>query len=132
MIATKCALGVIVVMAAAPAFALSAPDVLQGHQVFEKWCAGCHNPELTKQQIGAMKPDGTGNLINQVFAGTYVLAQRYKGAEPAALEQRTDLSPEMIKFTVRHGLNMMPRSRKTEISDVELNDIAAYLTRNNR
>jgi hypothetical protein len=43
-----------------------------------------------------------------------------------------DLSPSDVRFVVRHGLNMMPLSRKTEISDEDLDNVAAYLTRNNR
>ncbi len=117
------ALGLVAAIATAPALAQS---VSNGHILFEKWCADCHNPDPAKQT------DPNGPLVGRVYAGTYTLQQRYKGAEPAPLEQRTDLNPGMIKFTVRHGLNMMPHTRKTEISDAELNDIAAYLTRNNR
>jgi hypothetical protein len=38
----------------------------------------------------------------------------------------------MIKSVVRHGLFGMPITRKTEVSDAELDDIAAYLTRNRK
>jgi len=33
---------------------------------------------------------------------------------------------------VRNGITVMPTFRKTEISDAELDAIAAYLTRNNK
>jgi mono/diheme cytochrome c family protein len=36
----------------------------------------------------------------------------------------------MIKSVVRHGLYGMPITRKTEVSDAELDDVVAYLTRN--
>jgi (+)-pinoresinol hydroxylase len=98
--------------------------IQQGHELFKKWCAGCHNPDPPRQQHG-------GGLVGRVFAGTYTLEQRYQGSEPAALEQRTDLSAATIRQTVRHGLNMMPRTRKTEISDLELDALVAYLTQHN-
>jgi (+)-pinoresinol hydroxylase len=48
------------------------------------------------------------------------------------LEQRTDLTPALIKTVVRHGLFGMPITRKTEVSDAELEDVVAYLTRNRK
>jgi hypothetical protein len=48
------------------------------------------------------------------------------------LHERTDLVPEFVVYTVRHGVNVMPAARKTEISDAELNAIAAYLGRKRR
>jgi hypothetical protein len=33
---------------------------------------------------------------------------------------------------VRHGVSVMPFLRKTEISDADLDALAAYLTRNQR
>jgi (+)-pinoresinol hydroxylase len=110
---------------AGQALAQTAPDVEHGRAVFKLWCAGCHNPNPALQRNGQ-------DLVGRVFAGTYTLEQRYKGDKPAALEARTDLDPSYVRFVVRHGLNMMPQSRKTEISDEDLDDVAAYLTRNNR
>jgi hypothetical protein len=46
---------------------------------------------------------------------------------PAVLEQRTDLVPDYIRAVVRGGLFGMPITRKTEISDADLEDIIAYL-----
>jgi (+)-pinoresinol hydroxylase len=105
------------------AHAADAALVERGHAVFLKWCEGCHRAGPAK----APRNDLTGS----VFAGTYTLEQRYKGAVPAALEQRTNLTPELIRVMVRQGLNVMPRSRKTEVSDEDLAAIIAYLTRNN-
>ncbi len=48
------------------------------------------------------------------------------------LEQRTDLTPEVIKYFVRNGVTVMTRFRKTELDDADLDAVAAYLTRNNR
>ncbi|MEO8723974.1 MAG: cytochrome c [Sphingobium sp.] len=104
---------------------LTDPVMKRGKEVFSKWCSGCHAPNPARQRFGQ-------GLVGQVFAGTYTLEQRYKGAEPAALEQRIDLDPQFIETIVRQGLNVMPRSRKTEISDSDLTAICVYLIRNTR
>jgi (+)-pinoresinol hydroxylase len=94
--------------------AFAAPDdsqVEQGHKVYDKWCFPCHG-------TGVGKP------------GTASLAAR--GQKPAVLEERTDLTAPAIKTFVRHGVLFMPTFRKTEISDADLDAIAAYLTRNNK
>ena len=44
-------------------------------------------------------------------------------------EDRLDLQPIYISTVVRGGLYGMPISRKTEISDADLQNIIAYLTR---
>lgn len=85
--------------------------VNSGHQVFKHWCAPCHSS-------GPHMP------------GTEALAAKYKGALPAVLEQRTDLTPEVVHQFVRHGINVMPPFRKTEISDADLKALGAYLSRN--
>ena len=64
--------------------------------------------------------------------GTDALAAKYKGAKPARLEERTDLTPEFIKTFVRNGVSVMPFFRKTELSDADLEALSAYLTRNNK
>ncbi|MDC0598819.1 cytochrome c [Gammaproteobacteria bacterium] len=84
-------------------------DSENGHAVFEHWCAPCHAP-------GPKHP------------GTQALDALYKGALPGALEARTDLTAEFVNTLVRNGVSIMPFFRKTEISDEELNDLAAYLT----
>jgi mono/diheme cytochrome c family protein len=76
-------------------------------------CAVCHAPE----------PDRPGTMSLQF---------KYAGRLPAALEQRTDLTPELVTYYVRHGIAMMPSFRKTELSDTQVSAIAAYLTRKDR
>src|SRR5262245_26897278 len=83
-------------------------SVARGNEVFQNWCAPCHAP-------GARHP------------GTQALDALYKGAKPAALEQRTDLLPELTRAFVRTGVSVMPPFRKTEISDADLEALAAYL-----
>ncbi len=64
--------------------------------------------------------------------GTDALAAKYKGAKPALLEERIDLTPELIRTFVRNGVSVMPFFRKTELSDVDLEALSAYLTRNDK
>jgi (+)-pinoresinol hydroxylase len=61
---------------------------------------------------------------------TTLLAKRL-GAQNAVLERRTDIDIELIRHVVRHGINSMPWYRRAELSDRELESIAAYLTRAN-
>jgi len=86
-------------------------QVEHGRAVFNHWCQPCHG-------------DG-GN-----YPGTTALAARYQGAVPAALDQRTDMPDEFIRAIVRNGISIMPFFRKTEVSDVDLAAISAYLRRN--
>ncbi len=85
----------------------------KGYVEYQKFCSMCHGE-------GAGKP------------GTAALEAKYKGAVPALLDKRTDLTPQLIKMYVRNGISVMPIFRKTEISDADLNAIIAYLTRNNK
>ena len=82
----------------------------RGKQVYDKWCTPCHG-------AGEGKP------------GTISAAAIYKGSKPAVLSERTDLTAAGIKTAVRSGVYIMPRFRKTEVTDAELDGIIAYLTR---
>jgi (+)-pinoresinol hydroxylase len=82
----------------------------RGRAVFDSRCEICH---------------GQGNDR----AGTISLQFKYQGSKPALLEDRADLTPQLVKYYVRHGVAMMPFFRKTELSDQELDDLSAYLTR---
>jgi mono/diheme cytochrome c family protein len=82
----------------------------RGRQVYDKWCTPCHG-------AGEGKP------------GTISAAALYKGSKPAVLTERTDLTPAGIKTVVRTGMFIMPRFRKTEVSDADLDAVVAYLTR---
>jgi mono/diheme cytochrome c family protein len=85
----------------------------RGYVEYQKFCSQCHGE-------GVGKP------------GTLALADKYKDKKPALLEARTDLNPAIVKLFVRHGVSVMPFFRKTEISDADLDAIAAYLSRNNK
>ena len=83
---------------------VSAQNVQRGKEVFELWCASCHKP--------------LGTYVSPA-AGTVVLERKYKGETPAALEERTDLTPDVVEFYVRKGVTFMPPFRKTEINDAD-------------
>ena len=102
----------VLLAAVAAAWSVSAgaqeAGVERGREVFQQWCAPCHSP-------GPRHP------------GTQALDVLYKGAKPAALEERTDLVPELTRTFVRSGVSIMPPFRKTEIGDTDLAALAAYL-----
>jgi mono/diheme cytochrome c family protein len=60
------------------------------------------------------------------------VATKYKGAKPALLTERKDLPPPVTKTFGRKGVSVMPFFRKTEISDADLDALAAYLARNSK
>ena len=98
------------------------PSEKNGKAVFDKWCAPCH---------GAVAPK-RGMFGGGALPGTAALAVKYQGKLPAVLEQRTDLKAAYIKTVVRHCLYGMPITRKTEVSDAELDEVIAYLTENRK
>lgn len=81
----------------------------RGMAVYDHWCAPCHAP-------------GPGH------PGTQSLEIKYGGNLPAALTDRTDLTPETVKTFVRNGILLMAPFRKTEITDAQLDDLAEYLS----
>lgn len=87
---------------------------LPGRQVFERQCAPCH---------GA----GPGDDGSPTLPATAMLAEKYRGELPAALELRTDLSADVIRLFVRQGSGPMPSFRKSELSDADIDAIAAYI-----
>jgi mono/diheme cytochrome c family protein len=95
-------------IAASAAWAQNEPDLARGEAVFTYWCATCHSA-------------GPG------MPGTQALRAKYDGNLPAVLTERTDLTPELISFYVRNGISVMPFFRKTEVSDSDLEAVAAYI-----
>lgn len=81
-----------------------------GKRAFQNACAICHSADPTAP-------------------GTSSLQFKYQGAKPAPLEQRTDLTPAVVAYFIRNGVAMMPRFRKTELSEAEVAAIGAYLSR---
>jgi len=125
--ALLCPMVFAVAFAAAPAASADAPQSIAwsrrtnvapagsppGYLQYQNSCAICHGR-------GPEKP------------GTRSLAAKYKGTVPALLEERQDLTPEFVKYTVRHGVTVMPFFRKTELSDADLDAIADYLAHTKR
>jgi (+)-pinoresinol hydroxylase len=89
--------------------AATAAEPASGEAVYKRWCVHCHST-------------GRGN------PGTESLQVKYKNTKPAALLDRTDLSPEAIQLFVRTGVLSMPPFRKTEITDAELAALAIYMS----
>lgn len=82
----------------------------RGKIEFDRACAVCHG-------TGPDRP------------GTASLQVKYQGKLPALLEERTDLTPAAVRYFIRNGVAMMPRFRKTELSDPQVDAIARYLGR---
>jgi mono/diheme cytochrome c family protein len=81
---------------------------VRGKEVYDHWCAPCHAA-------------GPGH------PGTQSLEIKYRGELPSVLEDREDLTPDFVRTLVRSGILMMAPFRKTEVTDAQLDDIAAYL-----
>ncbi len=89
------------------------PAEVSGKAVYEYWCAPCHAP-------------GPGH------PGTQSLQLKYQGKVPAALLDRTDLSSQAVAVFVRQGILLMAPFRKTEITDAQLDALAAYVAGGSR
>lgn len=87
-------------------------DEARGKAVFENYCIHCHGTE----------PHNSG--------ATVMLEEKYAGAVPGSLEERTTLTPEFIREFVRGDIGMAAY-RPTEIPDSDLQALTAYLMRNN-
>ena len=104
----------ILLLVFALATSVDAADVSRGERLYAQWCQGCHD------RLGPTR---------ETLPGTTPLALRYQGTLPAALVDRDDLTPELVKVFVRRGVSFMPTFRKTELTDAELDDIVAFLVR---
>jgi cytochrome c5 len=79
-------------------------------RTYELRCGYCH-------LAGGM---GTNLLIKQrMVVG--------EGPEMALLANRKDLTPEYVKTVVRQGKNAMPPQTRVDITDAELEAVAAWL-----
>lgn len=99
------------VATAAAAYAVQLPDVANrdrpgGAVLYERYCAGCHNP-------------GPGH------GGTMLLEQLGRPHPP--LVGRTDLEPDYVRTVVRNGLIEMPPFRLTELTEPELDQVIAHI-----
>ncbi|WP_233810037.1 c-type cytochrome [Paraburkholderia sp. HP33-1] len=85
-----------------------AAAIARGHAVFAHSCASCHG-------AGPNMP------------GTMALHFKYNDTVSPLLEQRGNLTPDLLRVFVRRGVSMMPSFRKTELSDSDIEALAAYL-----
>ncbi len=83
------------------------PKQQEGKALFEATCVYCHNP----------RGWGTERLKTRLPEDRAVLAER------------TDLDPAYIRAVVRNGLISMPAYTPTDLSDEQIEAVAAYLTR---
>ncbi|HWJ69598.1 MAG TPA: cytochrome c [Sphingobium sp.] len=86
----------------------SVPREMSGKQLYDHWCADCHNP-------------GPGHPGTLRLAGDM-------GEENSVLLQK-QMDPEVVKYAVRNGFQMMPPFRPTEITDEELARLTDYLVK---
>ena len=112
-------MGLILIASSQIAIAQDSEAVARGKAKFDHSCAPCHGK-------------GAGDDGREMLPGTYSLKIKYGDTMPAALEDRTDLTSEVISVFVRMGAWSMPPFRKTELSDMEIDDIAAYLAVSSR
>lgn len=84
----------------------------RGAAVFNNWCSACHGHDTERNNA----------------PGTLSLSYKYRGELPPALEDRTDLTPDIVRFYVRNGVATMPFFRPTEVSDADLEALATYLS----
>jgi (+)-pinoresinol hydroxylase len=93
----------------------------RGQAAFQRHCAACHGPG-----------QGNDSELTAMLPGTLALRLKYRGALPALLEHRTDLSAESIRAFVRNGVASMPPFRPTEVTDEDIEAIAAFLAPSRR
>ena len=94
-----------------PARAADAPNLARGRQVFETRCVFCHG-------------EGLGHPAWQLLA-------LKKGKDKAEILGRSDLTPAYIEHVVRNGFIEMPPFRASEISNRDLDALAAYVVHPN-
>jgi mono/diheme cytochrome c family protein len=115
------ALGLAGLIFAAGTAAVNAQDaaVQRGDAKFQHSCAPCHGP-------------GPGDDGRAMLPGTAALQIKYNGTVPAVLEARTGLTADVLKVFLRQGSWSMPPFRPTEVTDAEIEDIAAYVAESSK
>jgi (+)-pinoresinol hydroxylase len=109
-----CSTAFILLAGSGLAAAQDAASVERGRAKFEHTCAPCH-------------ADDVGDDGRAMLPGTDALRIKYQGSLPALIEKRTDLNVDAIRTFVRRGTWSMPPFRPTEVTERDIQDIAAYL-----
>ena len=79
----------------------------RGREVYADWCLPCH--------------------ADSPFAPGTIQLRATRGEALAIVEKRDDLTAPAIRSLVREGLAGMPKFRRTEISESDLDALIAYL-----
>jgi cytochrome c5 len=79
----------------------------------------------------ALYVEKCGMCHRQMGMGTVILARRMD-PKVAMLEDRTDLTEELIIQVARTGIGNMPRIQRGEVSDEQLATVARYLAKGNQ
>ena len=82
-------------------------DSSTGKRVFAQWCDACH--------------------MDSPFAPGTIQLKQTRGANRAVVEKRTDLTEPLVRSFVRSGFAGMPKFRRMEISDADLDALVKYL-----
>jgi len=106
--------GLAIVAWAGAALAQDRAAIERGGAKFEHSCAPCHAA-------------GIGDDGRAMLPGTDALRIKYRGALPELLEKRTDLTADALRAFIRFGTWSMPAFRPTEVTERDIQDIAAYL-----
>lgn len=88
---------------------------------------GVQGDAAAPSQGGALFKEKCGACHYETGMGTGLLSRRYEG-DLALLENRENLTPQLITLAVRDGLGNMPRLSRAEVSDAQLDAISAYLS----
>ena len=102
-----------VVHTALLAYLLLAPEGTlaseRGQEVYANWCAPCH--------------------MDSPFAPGTIQLRATRGEALAVVDKRNDLTAPTIRALVRQGLAGMPKFRRTEISESDLEELIKYLAK---
>jgi mono/diheme cytochrome c family protein len=114
------AMSLVLICASIPLRAQEGTAIERGNAKFQHSCAPCHGP-------------GPGDDGRAMLPGTDALRIKYRGTPtPALLEERSDLPYAVLRAFVRQGSMSMPPFRPTELTDQEIEDIAAYLAESSK
>jgi mono/diheme cytochrome c family protein len=90
---------------------------------------GATRPSAAPSEPGAgLFASHCGICHFEMGPGTLTLAARL-GRKRALLSERPDLEAGYVRYVVRNGVGSMPPQTRVDLSDAELDLIAAYLAR---
>lgn len=99
-----------------------------GSNVIRNPFGGALQDRSARSPAEALFVEKCGMCHRQMGMGTVILARRMEAGK-AMLEQRDDLTPDLVTAAARNGVGNMPRIPRGEVSDAQLTMIANYLTK---